>query len=60
MLTLVYKCLVNIEPFDLTSSSHVRISKYNLRGGGGGGGGGGGELIVPKVLQEIFKLTVAI
>ena len=36
MLTLVYKCLVNIEPFDLTSSSHVRISKYNLRGGGGG------------------------
>ena len=53
MLTLVYKCLVNIEPFDLTSSSHVRISKYNLRGGGG-------KLIVPKVLQEIFKLTVAI
>ena len=53
MLTLVYKCLVNIEPFDLTSSSHVRISKYNLRGAGG-------ELIVPKVLQEIFKLTVAI
>ena len=54
MLTLVYKCLVNIEPFDLTSSSHVRISKYNLRGGGGG------KQIVPKVLQEIFKLTVAI
>ena len=30
MLTLVYKCLVNMAPFYLTSLSQVRISKNNL------------------------------
>ena len=46
MLTLVYKCLVNMAPFYLTSLFHFRVSKYNLRKVK--------KLIVPKVATITF------
>ena len=49
VLTLVYKCLVSMAPFYLTSLFHVRISKYNLRGVK--------KFIVPKVGTTTFGLN---